>query len=322
MYPVAEGRIFLRLRDGIYCYDLRKSPGQVKVEQAIREAGADANAVITRLLSLATDADVQVREVAGRELAARVAAGQANSRQADVLPVLVRLMTGTDPQLRRQLALALGALGEAALPALVESSRQPDVMARILVVEALGQMNNVDDPRIDQILLAAIEDTNMDLLEAALINLGKRTAKLDLYQPVLNKLIDATHWPAHRPMDRQAMVALLKILPKNTLPQPRPKKFEPLLVDLLAEYQDTATAYRAVEAIRALGDEEALRIFIGVLENDIALRGIRVANGLGEMGARAKPALPALERAMVKWKGSRTFMNCAQPAVKKIREDK
>ena len=24
MYPVGESRIFLRLRDGIYCYDLRK----------------------------------------------------------------------------------------------------------------------------------------------------------------------------------------------------------------------------------------------------------------------------------------------------------
>ena len=320
MYPVAEGRIFLRLGDGIYCYDLRKSPGRIKVEQAIQEAGADANAVITRLLSMATDADVHVREFAGRELAARVAAGQANSRQAEVLPVLVRLMTGTDPQLRRQLALALVRLGEAALPALVESSRQPDVMARILVVETLGQMNSVDDPRIDQILLAALEDTNMNVLEAALTSLGKRTAKLDLYLPVLIKLIDATHWPAHRPVDRYAMVTLLKILPKNTLPQPRPKRLEPLLVDLLAEFQDTATAYRAVDAIRALGDDEALRIFIGVLEGDSALPGIRAANGLGGMGALAKPALPALEQAMVKWKGSRTFMKCAQTARKTILE--
>ena len=318
VFPVVEGRLFMRGFDGIYCYDLRKSPGRVRVEQAIQEAGADADAVITRLLSLATDADVQVREFAGRELAVRVAAGQANSRQAEVLPVLVRLMTGTDPQLRRQLALALVRLGEAALPALVESSRQPDVMARILVVEALGQMSSVDDPRTDQILLAALEETNMNLLEAALTGLAKRTAKLDLYQPVLVKLIDAAQWP----VDRQAMVALLKILPKDTPPQPRPKKLEPLLVDLLAEYQDTALAYRAVDAIRALGDDEALRIFIGVLEGDSALRGLRVANGLAEMGARAKPALPALERAMAKWKGFGTFMRSARPAYKKIQEAK
>ena len=77
-----------------------------------------------------------------------------------------------------------------------------------------------------------------------------------------------------------------------------------------------------MEAIRALGDDEALRIFMGVLEADSALRGIRAVNGLGGMGARAKPALPALERAMVKWKGSRTFMNCAQPAHKTIQEAK
>jgi hypothetical protein len=74
-----------------------------------------------------------------------------------------------------------------------------------------------------------------------------------------------------------------------------------------------------VEAIRALGDDEALRIFMGVLEADSALRGIRTVNGLAGMGARAKPAL---ERAMVKWKGSRTFMNCAQPAHKTIQEAK
>jgi HEAT repeat protein len=318
VFPAVEGRLFMRGFDGIYCYDLRKSPSRVKVEQAIQEAGADANAVIMRLLTLATDADVQVREFAGRELAARVAAGQASNRQAEVLPVLVRLMAETDPQLRRQLALALGRLGEAALPALVESSRHPRAMVRIAVVEALGQMGSVDDPRIDQILLAAIEETNQDLLEAALASLAKRAGKRELYEPVLVKVIDVAQCPA----DRQAMAVLLKILPKNTSPQPRPKKLEPLLVDLLGEYQDTALAYRAVEAIQALGDAEALRIFIGVLEGDSALRGIRVANGLAGMGARAKPALPALEQAMVKWKGFATFMKSARPAYKTIQEAK
>jgi outer membrane protein assembly factor BamB len=316
MYPVAEGRIFLRLGDGIYCYDLRKSSGRLEVEQAIHAAGADADAVVSRLLTLATETDVQVREFAGRELAARVAAGQANSRQAEVLPVLVRLMAETEPELRRQLAPALAALGEAAVPILVESSRHPRDLVRIAVVEALGQMGGVDDPRIDKVLLAALEDGDPAVVEATLTSLGKRPTKLDLYQPVLVKLIDASP----PPVDRQAMMALLRILPNNVPPQPRPKKLESLLVELLSGSKDVALAYRAVDAIRALGDDDALRIFIGVLEADNPGRGARVAVGLAAMGARAKPALPALERAMVKWKGTRSFMRSAEPAFKTIQE--
>lgn len=321
MYPVAEGRIFLRLGDGIYCYDLRSSPGQRTVDQAILEAGGDANAVISRLVTLATDADVQVRTFAGRELAARVAVAKANSRQAEVLPVLVRLMAETDPELRRRLAPALAALGEAALPALVESSRDPNVAVRIAAVEAVGQMGGVDDPRIDEVLLAALADSDVDLLEATLTSLGKRTGKLDLYQPVLVKLIDA----AQSPVDRQAMVALLSLLPRNMPPQPRPKKLEALLVDLLSGSKDTAPAHRAVDAIRALGDDDALRIFVGVLEADNARRSTRVVEGLTAMGARAKPALPALERAIVKWKGpkgSRSFVRLAQAAYETIQAAK
>jgi HEAT repeat protein len=313
-FQYVDGRLIIRGCNRIACYDLRKSPGQLKAEQAIQAVGADADAVISRLLTLATDADVQIREFAGRELAARVAAGQANSRQAEVLPVLVRLMAEADPKQRRQLALTLGSLGEAALPFLVESFRDPNVLVRIAVVELLGQMGGVEDPRIDKVLLAALDDGDPNLLEATLTSLGKRTANLDLYQPVLVKLIDA----AQSPLDREAMGALLRILPNTVPPQPRPKKLESLLVDLLSE--DAALAYRAVDAIRALGDDDALRIFISLLEADDPRRGVRVVRGLAAMGARAKPALPALERAMVNWKGTRSFMRSAEPASKTIQE--
>jgi outer membrane protein assembly factor BamB len=313
-FQYVDGRLIIRGCNRIACYDLRKSPGQLNAEQAIQAVGADADAVISRLLTLATDADVQIREFAGRELAARVAAGQANSRQAEVLPVLVRLMAEADPKQRRQLALTLGSLGEAALPFLVESFRDPNVLVRIAVVELLGQMGGVEDPRIDKVLLAALDDGDPNLLEATLTSLGKRTANLDLYQPVLVKLIDA----AQSPLDREAMGALLRILPNTVPPQPRPKKLESLLVDLLSE--DAALAYRAVDAIRALGDDDALRIFISLLEADDPRRGVRVVRGLAAMGARAKPALPALERAMVNWKGTRSFMRSAEPASKTIQE--
>ncbi len=325
MYPVAEGRIFLRLGDGIYCYDLRASPGQVRVDQAIRAAGADSDAVISRLLSLATDADVQVRETAGRELAVRVAAGQASSRQADVLPVLLRLTAENDPPLRRQLASALAAFGASALPALAEAARQPNENVRSSVVEALGHLGGLDDPRIDAILVAALDDTSPTVVETALNSVVQRgvvqrTGKLEVYQPVLVRLIDA----AEMPVDRTALGTLLMLLPENTLPTPRPKKLEALLVDLMAK-KDTARGQRAVAAIRALGDDEALRIFTSVLQAENPLSGtqvVRAVKGLAEMGGRAKPALPALEQAMDKRKSSRQFTRTAQAAIKAIQEAK
>jgi hypothetical protein len=318
MYPVAEGRIFLRLGDGIYCYDLRASPGQVKVDQAIRAAGADADAVISGLLPLATDADVQVRETAGRELAVRVAAGQASNRQADVLPVLLRLTAENDPPLRRQLASTLATFGANALPALAEAARQPNENVRLSVVETLGHLGSLDDPQIDAILVGALGETSRALLETALNSVVQRTGKLDVYQPVLVRLIDA----AEMPVDRAALGTLLMLLPENTLPTPRPKKLEALLVDLMAS-KDTARGQRAVAAIRALGDDEALRIFSSVLQAENPQSGtqvVRAVKGLAEMGGLAKPALAALEQAMAKRQSSRQFTRTAQAAIKAIQE--
>jgi hypothetical protein len=148
----------------------------------------------------------------------------------------------------------------------------------------------------------------------------QRTGKLEVYQPVLVRLIDA----AEMPVDRTALGTLLMLLPENTLPTPRPKKLEALLVDLMAK-KDTARGQRAVAAIRALGDDEALRIFTSVLQAENPLSGtqvVRAVKGLAEMGGRAKPALPALEQAMDKRKSSRQFTRTAQAAIKAIQEAK
>ena len=319
-FQYVDGRLIIRGCNRIACYDLRASPGQVKVDQAIRAAGADADAVISRLLSLATDADLQIRETAARELAVRVAAGQASSRQADVLPVLLRLTAETNGPLRRQLASTLAAFGASALPALAEAARQPNENVRLSVVEALGHLGGLDDPRIDAILVAALGETSPALLETALNSVVQRTGKLDVYQPVLVKLIDA----AEMPVDRIALGTLLMLLPENTLPTPRPKKLEALLLDLMAR-TDTARGQRAVAAIRALGDDDALRIFTSVLQAENPQSGtqvVRAVKGLAEMGGRAKPALPALEQAMAKRQSSRQFTRLAQAAIKAIQEAK
>ena len=316
--PFADGLVFLRVFGGIRCYDLRASSGQATVDREIKAAGADAHAVISRLLSLATDADVQVREAAGRKLAVRVADGQASSRQAEVLPVLLRLTAENDPLLRRQLASALAAFGANALPSLAGASRQPNENVRSSVVEALGHLGGLDDPRIDDILVAALGETNPVLVETALNSVVKRTGKLDRYQPVLVKLIDA----AERPVDRTALGTLLMLLPESTLPTPRPKKLEALLVDLMAT-GDAARGQRAVAAIRSLGDDEARRIFTSVLQegdSTSATRLIRAVKGLGEMGGRGKPALPALEQALERWKNWKRMSTTLQAAIKAIQE--
>jgi hypothetical protein len=46
-----------------------------------------------------------------------------------------------------------------------------------------------------------------------------------------------------------------------------------------------------------------------------ALKGIRAANGLGGMGAAAKPALPALREAVKKWARFGAFGRAAKPVI-------
>jgi hypothetical protein len=94
---------------------------------------------------------------------------------------------------------------------------------------------------------------------------------------------------------------------------------EERLVDLMVEYKDMDTAYKAVNMIRALGYKDAYRIFTAVLKGDDALRGIRACAGMAAIGA--KDAIPLIEECKEKWRRSRSFGRAADAALETLKKD-
>jgi len=184
---------------------------------------------------------------------------------------------------------------------------------RVDAVRAVRQLGAYSDKRTDAILSRLMNDSEKDVLWETLltVRLGG-TNCADLVGQVL-KLIDSED-PR---VSAAAMEAYVEVAPGKP-PVPRPAKLESNLVAMLLIYNEPDRAYGAVRMIRALGDADALRIFVSVLNGKEAIQGIRAAVGLGDMGSAGKPGIPALKEAMKKWGWSGAFMRAAKPALDKL----
>ena len=111
-------------------------------------------------------------------------------------------------------------------------------------------------------------------------------------------------------VSRHAIEALLSI---GQLPPTRPRRLEAALVEMLA-VMDGQAAYRSVAMIRALGDDEAMRIFAAVLKGSNPLGGARACHGLAAIGKPAVPLLPLIREARTKWK-HRVFTDASGNAI-------
>ena len=310
-WPMVEGRLFMRGADGVYCYDLRKNKAALIVDAA--RVGLSGDVAFKAILPLCADPDPDVRVAAVRAIQRSVSVVKSDAVRAAALKAVTPLAKDPDQNVCSVGLDSLGAFGLEALSALESVVADGSAAGRVDAVRAVRQLGAYSDKRTDAILSRLMNDSEKDVLWETLltVRLGG-TNCADLVGQVL-KLIDSED-PR---VSAAAMEAYVEVAPGKP-PVPRPAKLESNLVAMLLIYNEPDRAYGAVRMIRALGDADALRIFVSVLNGKEAIQGIRAAVGLGDMGSAGKPGIPALKEAMKKWGWSGAFMRAAKPALDKL----
>ena len=305
--PFADGFQFMRTATGqIWCYDLRKTPAMFRVEAVLKDAKASDVAVIDGLLALSADADPSVRLEAILAVTPRLVADRLADRKAKVLAALASVSRDTDAQVCAAAAPALSSFGAEALDVVAANVKNPSAAIRKGAFRTLGLLKDVRDPRVNQMLAAGLGDREREVVLATLdASKGRGVDAAELTAQVA-VLVDSSNGI----VSRHAIEALLSI---GQLPPTRPRRLEAALVEMLA-VMDGQAAYRSVAMIRALGDDEAMRIFAAVLKGSNPLGGARACHGLAAIGKPAVPLLPLIREARTKWK-HRVFTDASGNAI-------
>jgi outer membrane protein assembly factor BamB len=316
-YPVVDGRIFIRGRDAIYCYDLRASAAARKVDEAVRGAGRDAAKVAAALAGLGTDPDPEVRLWAGFQLADRVANAQAGEPTPALSTALAGFAVHPNRALATKVSQAFLAMGPECLPHLLTLARGENVAGRRLALQTVGQFGTNSDARISEVLSRGLGDPDPLVLASALKGVEGRGPAAVPHLPELIRLVDEAP-PAQ---GVGATRALLMVLPPGQKPAVVPKTYAAKLTELMVIWGEDEMLKRVLAAIGALGDDEAYRIGVQVLNGNDPLRGIRACQVLATLGVKAVPAIPMIEQAKAKWP-SGSFQKEADAALGRIRNAK
>ncbi len=288
--PYADGFFFMRgYRGTVVCYDLRKTPAMLKVEAVLKDAKESDVAAIDGRLALAADADPSIRCQATLAITPRLVADRLADRKSKVLAALASLSCDADAEVLAAAAPALGCFGAESLDIVAANIKNPSVAVRQGALRTLGLMKDVKVPRVNQTLAAGLADRESDVVLAALDAAKARGADATECNATVAVLVDSSN----AVVARHAIESLLSI---GQLPPTRPKRLEAALVEMLG-VSDQQMAMRAVAMVRALGDDEAMRIFAAVLKGDNVLSGARACHGLAAIGKPAAPLLPLTELA-------------------------
>jgi outer membrane protein assembly factor BamB len=309
VYPVVEGRLFLRGYDGVYCYDLRKTPGRLKAEAALENGKRTEGGAIDRLVALCGDDDPSVRRGAVELLTPRIAEVTADRKQT-VFSALARLAGDPDAAVRAAAGEAIAGLGAEAIEVLIPHATGTDVELRISAIQALGRLREVKDPRLDQAFLAALAQNDENLIAASFRAIKARGLAAGHLADSIAALVDSPN----ANVASQAIDSLLAICPQGQPPAKRPRRLADRLIDILGS-DDVELAGRATRMICGLGTEEAIQVFNGILRGDHALRSIRACNGLALLGKPAAGSVPLIREARAKWAASRVFARAADTAL-------
>lgn len=315
MYPLADGRMFLRQYDGIYCYDLRAGAEGRKVEEAVRAAGDDAAKVKDVLCALGEDADSAVRQEAAYRLAILVVDGTLGKPTPVMLKILAAAAGCEDQSVNEMVVQALAMGGDALVPVLSPLAKDAKPARRQSAMKAVGYMKGVAVPGLDELLLLALRDTDAQVCGDALKAVAIRGTNTTVFLPELVRLVDEA--PAEQA--KLAARALLLALPKGERLAVVPRTWEAQLVSLMNLWGEDELLGRVLAAIQALGEDDACRLCTTVLDGEDALKALRACHLLAGLGAKGVPAIPKIEQAKIKWKNSLSFGRAADSAVKTLR---
>jgi HEAT repeat protein len=202
------------------------------------------------------------------------------------VPALVAELKDPRPEIRREAALALGAIGEAAIPAIPEiSAALGDEESRGAATFVMGELGKIPADAEQKIRANAKSDDKL-LSTVSLWALARvHPEDNDLRRQATQRIVDCLK-------DQDPYVRVVAARALAALP-PAPEITLPILEKALIS-ADAATVHHALDALAMLGAPAVPRL-IDILEKHKDLR-VAVAYTLGQMGPTAAPAATALAK--------------------------
>lgn len=259
--------------------NMLKSPDQNKREKAIEELteigkpavellifalGYDTAHLKSETMSIlsAILPDNRVKKISGGieeesanlKLGAITALGEIRDKRA--IPSLISALKGKDKNQRHKASMALGKIGEPALPDLVKLLKNPDIEIKCLAIETLGQIKTEKSAEAVAEYLGYYEENITESASEALVNIGK---------PAKNVLINILRIYEGSDIRIRAIRIMGKIR-------------EPAFIEPLKETLGESNPDMVIEAATVLSQMNDRRAALALIEaisfNDIFIRKI------------------------------------------------
>jgi HEAT repeat protein len=233
---------------------------------------------------------------------ARLAAIRALAKIQDprVIPPLVSKLEDAFPEMRTTAATALGEMGAPALPRVLEVMKKGSRIARLACLDAFAKSL---DPRVTEVLEAAIRGTDQQIAKKAEVIIRKREG-LKVWQTALDDdsqspttASTAELWNIKQErkafeqlgsQETDKLVAILRDDDQNSRLRAvlrRVNEGRPVVeaLVLLMKHKDEEIKRRAVEAIDRLEDISGNPLMVALNDNDPFIRAVATRN-LGKLG--------------------------------------
>lgn len=277
----------------------------------IGTASPEAEGILRRLC---LDRDASVATSAVRCLV--VIAGEYDESVRNAVPRLIAALSDERPEVRNEAAVTLTEIGPEVIPAVLGALTSDDRRTQVKVCEILGRNGSAAGAAVPA-LQSLLESDDIQLVRAAAAALGQIGTDAETVLPGLRKLltheaaavrITAVRAIAEFGPDAAVVAADLRglLTDQNAVLRASAAdalgkcgSSEPQVIEsLITALSDSSgpVTMRAADALSQLGPPAALAL--EPLLADARFRGLAVEI-LGEMGADAKPVVPALVRLLV-----------------------
>ena len=201
----------------------------------------------------------------------------------EAVPALAGKLKDANPEIRREAALALGAMPEAAIPAIAQlAAVLDDEFARGAATFALGQIGRIP-PATEAKILANAKGSDKFLSTASYWTLARvHPENKDLRREATERLVE-------RIMDKDAHVRVAAARALASLP-PAPEITLPIWEKALQNADET-TAHHALDALATLGPAAVPRLIDALKHNKLRTQVIHI---LGQIGPASAPATEIL----------------------------
>jgi HEAT repeat protein len=260
-----------------------------------------------KLVENLKDKDPFVRVTAARALGALPPAPEIT------LPIMEKMLKDADATTAQYALDALASLGPKAVPRLIELLKHKDL--RVQVVYVLGQIGPGAAPAVND-LVKLISDQDLNLATEAVLAIGKIGPEAKSAVPTLLKALEQENCP-----NAHAIVYTLGRIGPNA------SSAEPLLLKAMKS-KDGSLAVVSAWAFTKIGPRMAkpavaVPVFITCLSDTLPETRKAAAEGLADLGATARDAIPALKKALndesksVREAAAKTLQMVGEQAAKK-----